>query len=97
MLPVGLFSSFVRAAWTMRRPLLSTLSSSKSTSSLTWALPHLTDISPILRRFISRGTEYQPSQRVRKRKHGFLTRKKSANGRKVLQRRRVKGRLFLSH
>ncbi|KIJ59120.1 hypothetical protein HYDPIDRAFT_62887, partial [Hydnomerulius pinastri MD-312] len=53
--------------------------------------------SPISKRFASRGTEYQPSQRARKRKHGFLARKKTADGRKVLLRRRVKGRLFLSH
>ncbi|KAI6033084.1 ribosomal protein L34-domain-containing protein [Pisolithus orientalis] len=48
-------------------------------------------------RFASRGTEYQPSQRRRKRKHGFLARKKTANGRKILQRRLAKGRLALSH
>ncbi|KAI5983974.1 ribosomal protein L34-domain-containing protein [Pisolithus albus] len=48
-------------------------------------------------RFASRGTEYQPSQRRRKRKHGFLTRKKTADGRKILQRRLAKGRKALSH
>ena len=45
----------------------------------------------------ARGTEYQPSQRVRKRRHGFLARLKSRTGKKVLQRRRNKGRKFLSH
>ncbi|KAG2145953.1 ribosomal protein L34-domain-containing protein [Suillus bovinus] len=49
------------------------------------------------RRFASRGTEYQPSQRKRKRKHGFLARKKTATGRKILARRLLKGRRFLSH
>lgn len=52
---------------------------------------------PSSQRFASRGTEYQPSQRRRKRKHGFLTRKKTANGRKILQRRLAKGRQALSH
>ncbi|KAI6046217.1 ribosomal protein L34-domain-containing protein [Pisolithus marmoratus] len=52
---------------------------------------------PSSQRFASRGTEYQPSQRRRKRKHGFLSRKKTANGRKILQRRLAKGRLALSH
>lgn len=45
----------------------------------------------------SRGTEYQPSQRKRKRKHGFLARKRSVGGRKILERRRTKGRAYLTH
>ncbi|KAG0227505.1 hypothetical protein BGW42_007393 [Actinomortierella wolfii] len=48
-------------------------------------------------RFVTYGREYQPSQRVRKRRHGFLARLKSRGGRKVLQRRMEKGRKSLSH
>lgn len=39
---------------------------------------------------------YQPSKRRRKRKHGFLARKKTRGGRKVLKSRRQKGRKVLS-
>lgn len=40
---------------------------------------------------------FDPSHRVRKRRHGFLARLKSRTGRKVLKRRTLKGRQSLTH
>ena len=40
---------------------------------------------------------FNPSHIVRKRRHGFLSRLRTRNGRAVLKRRRLKGRNTLSH
>ncbi|KAK6202286.1 ribosomal protein L34-domain-containing protein [Scheffersomyces amazonensis] len=48
-------------------------------------------------RFKSRGNTYQPSTLKRKRTFGFLARLRTREGRKLLARRREKGRWYLTH
>ncbi|ODV97652.1 hypothetical protein PACTADRAFT_47525 [Pachysolen tannophilus NRRL Y-2460] len=45
----------------------------------------------------NRGNTYQPSTLKRKRRLGFLARMKSLTGRKIIKRRSLKGRWYLSH
>lgn len=47
-------------------------------------------------RLVQYGAEYQPNVKQRKRKHGFLHRLSTVAGRKILKRRRNKGRKYLS-
>lgn len=41
-------------------------------------------------------TTYQPKKKKRAKTHGFLTRSKTPNGRRVIKKRRQKGRFKLA-
>ncbi|CCD27026.1 mitochondrial 54S ribosomal protein bL34m NDAI_0J01340 [Naumovozyma dairenensis CBS 421] len=70
-------------------------SSSSSSSSL--ILPSTSPFMINQKRWKSRGNTYQPSTLKRKRKYGFLSRMRDRQASKILKRRKLKGRWFLSH
>lgn len=61
-------------------------------------LPELSPFSGVFqRRWKARGHTYQPSTLKRKRVNGFLARMKTRGGKKILARRKTKGRWYLTH
>ncbi|PVH15548.1 uncharacterized protein CXQ87_003390 [Candidozyma duobushaemuli] len=85
----------------LNKPLITTSLSSSPISRMPVQTPQPSTLSLlsnlIQRRFKSRGNTYQPSTLKRKRTFGFLARLRSRGGRKILQRRKAKGRWFLTH
>ncbi|SPO32155.1 related to 50S ribosomal protein L34 [Ustilago trichophora] len=86
-IPTSTISSLLS---TTRSPILSLLSSSSVAANT--PSPSGQQV-----RCVTYGSEYQPSQRIRKRRHGFLARIKTRNGRKTIMRRKFRGKAKLSH
>ncbi|CAM9012988.1 unnamed protein product [Wickerhamomyces anomalus] len=84
-----------------RLPQLENPTSSPILSSVSALSPASTSIFSNIfggqRRWKSRGNTFQPNTLKRKRRVGFLARMRDRNGRKVVARRRAKGRWYLTY
>ncbi|ORZ35533.1 hypothetical protein BCR44DRAFT_40126 [Catenaria anguillulae PL171] len=106
MASVPMASPLVQSFASVRPPASSTVSPLLASAALAFRYPATaasasgpaSSLLPVGARFMSKfGSEYQPSIIRRKRKWGFLARNKSRLGRKILARRVLKGRKWLSH
>ncbi|EEB05480.1 mitochondrial 54S ribosome protein domain-containing protein [Schizosaccharomyces japonicus yFS275] len=77
--------------------MISSFFSKASPFSQTQQTPSVSPFGWSQQRWKSYGMEYQPSNIRRKRKHGFLSRIRTHLGRRILNRRKRKGRRYLSH
>lgn len=100
----GNMAQFRQFSLLSRTPFTSSMGSSGPAFSKPITLQESQPVSAFLwisnlmqRRFKSRGNTYQPSTLKRKRTFGFLARLRSKNGRKILARRKEKGRWYLTH
>lgn len=84
-----------------RLPQLANPTSSPILSSVSALAPTSTSIFSNLlggqRRWKSRGNTFQPNTYKRKRRIGFLARMRTPQGRKIVARRKAKGRWYLTY
>lgn len=74
-------------------PILSSVSALQTTSSTSI----FSNILGGQRRWKSRGNTFQPNTYKRKKRSGFLARMRTSAGRKIVARRRAKGRWYLTY
>lgn len=91
--PLSLLTQLSRRPAAPRRPALPISDDIPASSLRPLSQPSL----PLLQVRGAKRDTYNPSHRVRKRRHGFLARLRSRTGRKILRRRRAKGRNTMSH
>ncbi|EAW10226.1 mitochondrial 54S ribosomal protein bL34m [Aspergillus clavatus NRRL 1] len=95
--PLRTFSSAIRSQPTvLTQSLPSFRSSLPSASPFSLASTQQTRSFSASASLAGKRATYNPSRRVQKRRHGFLSRLRTRGGRKVLMHRRAKGRKSLS-